>query len=56
MIDTIRRLWCEKEGLETIEYAIIAGIITVGVLTTVLSIGLWVNSRFTTLNSQLQGH
>jgi pilus assembly protein Flp/PilA len=56
MNGTIRRLWHEEEGLETIEYAIIAGIIAVGVLATVVSIGLWVSSKFTALNANLQGH
>ena len=50
------RFWHDDEGLETIEYAIIAGLIVVGVIATVVSIGLWVNGKFTALNTQLQGH
>ncbi len=50
------KLWHEEEGLETIEYAIIAGLIVVGVIATVVSIGTWVSGKFDTLNTDLQGH
>jgi pilus assembly protein Flp/PilA len=50
------KFWCEEEGLETVEYAIIAGLIAVGVIATVVSIGLWVSSKFTALNAGLAGH
>ena len=33
-------------GLETVEYAIIAGLIVAGVLATLASIGLWVKSVY----------
>jgi len=46
----------EEGGLETVEYAIIAGIIVVGVITTIVSIGTWVSGKFTTLNAGLAGH
>ena len=45
-----------EDGLETIEYAIISGIIVVGVLTTLVSIGTWVSGKFTALNTGLAGH
>ena len=51
MNGTIRRLWHEDGGLETV-----AGIIAVGVITTVVSIGLWVSAKFTALNAGLAGH
>ena len=52
----LRGLVWEEEGLETIEYAIISGIIVVGVLATLVSIGTWVQGKFTTLNTGLAGH
>ncbi len=52
----LTKFWHEEEGLETIEYAIIAGLIVVGVITTVVSIGAWVSGKFDSLNTQLQGH
>ncbi len=45
-----------EEGLETVEYAIISGIIVVAVIATVVSIGTWVSGKFTTLNTGLAGH
>jgi pilus assembly protein Flp/PilA len=45
-----------EDGLETVEYAIIAGLIVVGVIATVVSIGTWVSGKFTTLNTSLQVH
>jgi pilus assembly protein Flp/PilA len=50
------KFWRDEEGLETVEYAIIAGLIVVGVIATVVSIGLWVNAKFTALNAGLAGH
>jgi pilus assembly protein Flp/PilA len=43
----------DEDGLEVVEYAIILGLIVVGVIATVVGIGLWVNGRFTQLNSEL---
>jgi pilus assembly protein Flp/PilA len=45
-----------EDGLETVEYAIISGIIVVGVLATLVSIGTWVSGKFTALNAGLAGH
>ncbi len=45
-----------EDGLETVEYAIIAGLIVVGVIATVVSIGVWVSGKFTALNAGLQGN
>ena len=52
----VKRFLVEEEGLETVEYAIIAGLIVVGVIATVVSIGTWVSGKFTALNAGLQGH
>jgi len=56
MMKTVKRFLVTDDGLETVEYAIIAGIIAIGVITTVISIGTWVNSKFTALNTGLAGH
>jgi pilus assembly protein Flp/PilA len=52
----IERFWRDEAGLETVEYAIIAGIITVGAIVTIVSIGTWVSGKFTALNAALAGH
>lgn len=45
-----------EDGLETVEYAIISGIIVVAVIATLISIGTWVSGKFTTLDTGLAGH
>jgi pilus assembly protein Flp/PilA len=52
----VKKFILAEDGLETVEYAIIAGLIVVGVIATVVSIGTWVSGKFTTLNTSLQGH
>ncbi|MBN1787413.1 MAG: Flp family type IVb pilin [Sedimentisphaerales bacterium] len=42
----LKNLFNEERGLETVEYAIIAGLIVVGVIATIASIGTWVNTKF----------
>ena len=49
------RLVRDDQGQDLIEYAILIGLITVGIVTIVTSIGTWVNGQFTALNSDLQG-
>ena len=48
-----KRFLQEEEGLETVEYAIITGIIVVGTIGVVTLIGAWVFNTFSTLQSQL---
>jgi len=52
-MNTIKRLWSDERGLETVEYAIITGLIVVGVIATIASIGTWVASKFETLDTEL---
>jgi pilus assembly protein Flp/PilA len=52
----VKRFLVAEDGLETVEYAIIAGLIVVGVIATVVSIGTWVSGKFTALNAGLAGH
>ena len=50
---TVKRFISDERGLETIEYAIIAGLIVAGTVTTIGAIGVWVSGKFTTLESAL---
>ena len=43
----------DDRGLETVEYAIIAGIIVVATMGLIVSIGGWVYTRFNTLDTGL---
>ena len=52
----LKRFLKDEKGLETVEYAIIAGLIVVGTLTMIGSIGDWVEKKFTDLNTALAAH
>jgi Flp pilus assembly pilin Flp len=43
----------DEKGLETVEYAIIAGLIVVGTIGLIASIGGWVNTKFNALDQGL---
>jgi len=43
----------DEQGLETVEYAIIAGLIVSGLIAIIVSIGVWVKGAFTTLQTEL---
>jgi len=49
----VRRFLQDDRGLETVEYAIIAGLIVSGLVAIVVAIGTWVKGRFQTLQSDL---
>ena len=53
MRTVLKRFFDDEKGLETVEYAIIAGLIVVGVIATVASIGVWVNTKFSALLAAL---
>ena len=53
MKNLIVRFVREDEGQDLIEYAILIGLITVGLVATVTSIGSWTKGRFDALDSEL---
>ena len=50
-----KKFLADEQGLETVEYAVIAGLIVVGAIATIASIGYWVATRFTELETALAG-
>lgn len=42
----MKRFFLDDSGLETIEYAIIAGLITSGLVALIIAIGNWVRGQF----------
>ena len=52
-MSTIKRFVSEDQGLETVEYAIILGLIVVAVIGSVAAIGGWVSGRFQSLQTGL---
>jgi len=51
----LRRFLRDERGLETVEYAIMAGLIVSGLVAIVASIGAWVKQRFANLLAELEG-
>ena len=49
----VKKFVKDERGLETVEYAIIAGLIVVGTIVTIASIGTWVSTKFNQLNTNL---
>ena len=43
----------DESGLETVEYAIIAGLIVVGTVAAITAIGVWVAGKFDLLKTTL---
>jgi len=53
MKNLMKRFVRDDQGQDLIEYAILIGLITVGVVAIVATIGTWVNGQFSKLNSDL---
>ena len=54
----MKRLWNflrDERGLETVEYAIITGLIVAGTITAIIAIGGWVETQFTETQTTLEG-
>lgn len=45
----------DEDGLETVEYGIILGLVVAGTITAIVALGSWVNTQFTTVNGTLAG-
>jgi pilus assembly protein Flp/PilA len=49
----LKSFFVEEDGLETVEYAIIVGLIVAGLVLVIGAIGTWVKGRFTTLQTDV---
>jgi Flp pilus assembly pilin Flp len=49
----MNRFVADDRGLETIEYAIVAGLIVVGVISAVTAIGVWVSTQWGSFKTTL---
>ena len=47
------RLWADERGASLLEYSILIGLITAGVVTTILGVGSWVSGKWNTLSTNL---
>ena len=43
----------DEDGLETVEYAIILGLIVAGTIGLIIALGSWVNTQFTRVNGEV---
>ncbi|MBT3200175.1 MAG: Flp family type IVb pilin [Phycisphaerales bacterium] len=48
---TLKRFVSDDQGLETVEYAIITGLIVAATITAIGILGGWVNTQFTDVNT-----
>lgn len=53
MREFLKKIASDEKGLETVEYAIITGLIVAGTITAIGLIGTWVKGQFTNLQSTL---
>ena len=53
MFSSIQRFMADDQGLETVEYAIIAGLIVTGLVAIIVAIGVWVKSQFSSLKTDV---
>ena len=49
----LARLFREQDGLETVEYAIILGLIVAGTVGIIAALGSWVHDKFQTVQTEL---
>jgi len=49
----IKKFAADERGLETVEYAVIAGLITVAAIATITAVGLLVQGKFAALETAI---
>lgn len=52
-MSTLRRFLSDERGLETVEYAIIVGLVVGGLILTIAAIGRWVRAQYEALRTDL---
>ncbi|MHC4562285.1 MAG: Flp family type IVb pilin [Planctomycetota bacterium] len=50
---TLAKLWKDEKGLETVEYAIITGLIVAATITAIGLLGAWVSGQFEKVNTEV---
>ena len=52
-MEQVKRFIRDEQGLETVEYAIILGLIVAGTIGLVVAIGSWVHDKFDSTNTDI---
>jgi pilus assembly protein Flp/PilA len=55
-VQLLEKLANDEDGAALIEYTVLLGILVVTVIATIAAIGGWINTQWTTLNTNLNGH
>jgi pilus assembly protein Flp/PilA len=49
-------LWRDERGASLLEYSVLIGLITAGVVVTITNVGTWVSGKWTNVYNNLNGH
>ena len=52
-MELVKRFVRDEQGLETVEYAIILGLIVAGTIALIVGIGTWVKNAFNTASNEM---
>ena len=52
-MELVKRFIRDEQGLETVEYAIILGLIVAGTIALIVGIGSWVHNAFNTASNEM---
>ena len=55
-MEAVKRFVKDERGLETVEYAIILGLIVAATITLVVTLGTWVSAQFQKVVAQTVAH
>ena len=55
-LQLVKRLRRDEEGAALVEYTVLLGIMLVAVISTIVLVGGWVNTKWTALWTALQGN
>ena len=53
MQTSVKQFLSDDHGLETVEYAIIAGLIVTGLVAIIVAIGVWVKGTFSSVKTEV---
>ncbi len=54
--DLAVRLWKDESGASLLEYSVLIGLITAAAIASIASVGTWVSTKWSTLDTTLQAH
>ena len=55
LLNVAKRFVADEEGAALVEYTVLIGIMLVAVIAAIISVGGWVNTKWTALNTALTG-